>query len=158
MKSFEIINHILDLPNFAKLKSFNETTSVLKSMLGRNLAGLIKFAYQKEQNSQIWLFIAVLSPLAMHELKHDSNIFLISSLLKKYCELNPTSKIKKPDQIRFFIPKTSGISKNPIFGLYNLPKISNLPKGEFENTATDPQIYEAFETIRNIIKNANKRA
>ena len=96
------------------------------------------------------------TPLAMHELKHDSNIFLISSLLKKYSSLNPSSKLKKPDQIRFFIPKTSGISKEPIFVSYK--SLVNLPKGEFKNTAADPQIYEAFEKIRSIIKNANQRA
>lgn len=155
MESFEAINHLLDLPEFTKLKSFNETTNVLKSLLGKSKSALVKFAYERENNGEFTLFIVVAHPMALQELKHDSNIFLIKSLLKKYALFNPNSRVKSPNFIKFLVAKTFD-TKTINFMEFTPQKFIEKSKGEFENRAKDERIHALFERLRETIKKCSK--
>ncbi|CUU86367.1 hypothetical protein [Campylobacter hyointestinalis] len=143
MKSFEIIDHILQNPLYKNLKTSRELRNLL-SLLGRSKASLIKFAYQKQNI----MYIALTHPLALQELKNDNNINQIKSLLKQYVKFNPNSNLKEINEIKFFIAK---IVKFKEVKWSNSSKIIEKSDGNFLNLAKNKEIYEAFENLRKAI-------
>ena len=147
MRSFEIINHIINDPKYKNLKAAKETREILK-LLGLAKNRLIKFTYQKDGI----LFIAVLHPLAKSELNHDSTKFHIKNLLNKYIDNTPNRALTPIKSVVIFIAKPKTFQeplepKKPIF--------IERSDGNFKNNAKDRDIYALFEKLRESI-NANR--
>lgn len=147
MKSFDIIEHILQNPLYKNLRQNRECKNFL-SLLGKNKIDLIKFAYLKHNT----LFIALYHPLGLQELKKDSSISQIKNMLNLYCKHNENSNLKKAEEIKFFISKEQ---KQIEIQTNSIRKKVERGDGKFINLSKDKEIYELFEKIRDII-NANR--
>lgn len=157
MKSSQIISHIINLPKNKKLKSINETNSVLKSLMGNKYNALIKYAYQKQIEGKTYLIIIAAHPAAKLEFKHDSRKSSLKLITKYYIQHNPNTSLKVPDEIQIFVQKMSGLSKKPMYEIYKPDHYKEKSKGEFENLAKDEKIHEGFEDIRKLILKNVKR-
>lgn len=141
----DIINHLINYPSYKELKNHSECSKFLE-ILGRNLSQLVKFCYVKNNI----LFFVMHHPLGLQEMRSDSSINIIRSLLKTYCDFNKNSILCSVGDIKFFV------AKNLTFTKTQAPKSEILfiepSKGGFKNLAKNKQIYEKFEKIREIIR------
>lgn len=140
-----IINHIVNNPSYKELKNHSECGNFMK-LLGKNFNSLIKFCYVKNNI----LFFALLHPAGLQELKKDSSIKMIRSLLKTYNNFNKNSILSNILDIKFFIVKDLKFKNTkPLKSqiLHIEPSCGN-----FINLAKNKEIYEKFEKIRQIIK------
>ncbi len=145
MKSSQIISHILNQPLFQKVKAADEALKVL-ALLGPTRFKLIKYVYVKENK----IFAATEHAAYLQELKHDSNISLIKSLLKSYNEKNESSTLKEVNDVKFFQ------TKRPfeLLKFYLPPIFPVAPKATsgFVNEAKDRAVFDAFEKLRETLK------
>ena len=144
-----LIEHIYENPLFKKLKNANECRELV-SLMSRAHQNLIAFCYVRTNV----LFFALKHPLALQELKRDSNIFMIKGLLRAFVRVNAASIFAPVSEVKFFVsnslkfkPQTTQPSK------ILRPKA----KGEFENFARDEILHEKFEEIRAIIVARNAK-
>ncbi len=151
MKSSVIINHLLNLPKFKRLKAANEATRALR-FLGRARWRLIRFIYQKDEI----LFVAVSSNLGLAELKSDSNINMIKYQLNAYISQNQDSALNKIKDVRFFVAREV-VSEPAQIAASQPARYIERSDGEFINLAKNQLIKEAFERLRATIK-ANQNA
>lgn len=147
MRSFEIINHIINDPKYKNLKATKEARNLL-NLLGVAKSKLIKFSYQKDGI----LFIAVVHPLAKLELNHDSIKFQIKNLLNTYISNNPNSALQPINSVVIFITKLKNFQE---VSPQQKPIFIERSDGGFKNYAKDEQIYALFEKLRESI-NANR--
>lgn len=143
--SKEIISHIINLPSYKELKNHSECDQLIQ-MLGQNFSRLIKFAYVKNNT----LFFILLHPAGMQELKRDSSINRIRSILKTYLNFNKNSILANVVEFKFFI--TNQPISRQIEPLQSKILFVEPSFGEFKNLAKNEKIYEKFEKIRKIIK------
>lgn len=147
MKSSQIINHILNLPNFNRLK---QSTHLMKALqnLGYIRAKFIKFATIK---SKI-LYIFANHPAGVQELKHNSSIILIKNILEIYSMANEVEF--DFEKIIICLEKNTQIYKPNL--VQNQPNVRLKCDSNFINLAKDSEVYEKFEKIREVLKNASK--
>lgn len=143
MRIDEIINHILNLPGFYKVKNVNYTTKVLKSYLGGRKSAFVRYAYIRAN----CLYIAVYTNHGLQELKHDSTAFGIKDFLN-YNAKKLDLPIKSIEIVKIFIDSSQPFISEPI----SIPTMPELAKGEFEIKCKDENLKEIFEQIREIVK------
>lgn len=162
MKSFkDIIEHYQKSP---KVKLENELRVFRKALFmrfGANKGGLVSFMYikdDKENNKKI-LFIALNNPNAKFEFDRD-NIKNEIKVFLKMCKMyhlksnNEISNIPEIDEIKFFYASkfVENLNIKKIQKLENIrPTFFEPSLGKFKNKAKDPEIFEIFEQIREII-------
>lgn len=143
MRASEIINHILNLQDFSRLKNINHTTKVLRLHLGARKNALVRYAYIRGN----CLYIAVYSNHGLQELRHDSNTISIKNFLNSNLGLLKF-QIEPINDVRVFLEKSK---------LYQgirpyTPHQLELARGEFKLRCKDKKIKEIFEQIRQIVK------
>lgn len=143
MRASEIINHILNLQDFSRLKNINHTTKVLRLHLGARKNALVRYAYIRGN----CLYIAVYSNHGLQELRHDSNTISIKNFLNSNLGLLKF-QIEPINDVRVFLEKSK---------LYQgirpyVPHQPELARGEFKLRCKDKKIKEIFEQIRQIVK------
>lgn len=141
MRIDEIINHILNLSGFYKVKNVNYTTKVLKRYLGERRSAFVRYAYIRTN----CLYIAVYTNFGLQELKHDSTAFGIKNFLN-----SNANKLDLPsiEIVKIFIDSSQPFISEPI----SIPTMPELAKGEFEINCKDENLKEIFEQIRKIVK------
>lgn len=146
MRVDEIINHILNLPGFYKLKNVNYTTKVLKSYLGGRKSAFVRYAYIRAN----CLYIAVYTNHGLQELKHDSTAFGIKDFLNSNAK-KLDLPIKSIEIVKIFIDSSQPFLSQNI-SVPTMPAMPELAKGEFEIKCKDEDLKEIFEQIREIVK------
>lgn len=156
MKNAKIlIEHIYDNPSYKKLNSVREYAKLIK-LLEPSHQKMIQFCYVKNDT----LFFALKHPLALQELKRDSNIFSIKGLLKililKSNMEGKSSVFSNVIHIKFFVTKFTNLKTQ----IPNSTKIFRkfYSRGEFVNSCKNQTLYQKFEELREILKaraNAN---
>ena len=143
MRASVVINHILNLPSFYKLKNYNVTTKALRAILGERKSALMRYAYIRAK----CLYIGVKSPYGLQELRHDSNTTSIKNFLNAYICANKLD-LDPIDDVKIFVVKSA---------LYSLPKPykprqKELAKGEFSVRCKNSKLRELFEQIRVVVR------
>ncbi|MGG7048762.1 MULTISPECIES: hypothetical protein [unclassified Campylobacter] len=147
-----LIEHIYKNPLYKNLSKAYECACLLKVMQPHH-RNLIAFCYVSGDT----LHCALKHPLGLQELRHNSNIISIKSLLKIIA-----TKAKNDGKISIF----EGIHHIKFFVLHGVKKPQQTQqntqifrplraKGEFENSCKDEKLYEKFEALRAIIKAKN---
>ena len=142
----EIISHIKTDPLYA---SFTDRAEFI-GLLSATHKSLIAFIYIKEEI----LFIAVKHPMGLQELKRDSNINLIKDLLKMFVKFRPNSEFSTVKDIKFFVADRFMQKKFKFKKTEpkdEIPPYFEKSKGKFKNEIKNPQIYQIFEEIRELI-------
>ncbi|EGK8023075.1 hypothetical protein A0Y64_003825 [Campylobacter lari] len=98
------------------------------------------------------LIILVKHHIAYMELNHDNTKKTIKSLIKNYTLAKPMSNFAKVENIKILSDKNF-ISKNSIFADHKKTHLE-LSNGNFKNHFENPILYNKFEELRKLIKNA----
>ncbi|EAK0823718.1 hypothetical protein A9458_07220 [Campylobacter lari] len=98
------------------------------------------------------LIILVKHHIAYMELNHDNTKKMIKSLIKNYTLAKPMSNFAKVENIKILSDKNF-ISKNSIFADHKKTHLE-LSNGNFKNHFENPILYNKFEELRKLIKNA----
>ncbi|EAJ6151321.1 TPA: hypothetical protein ACRZSW_001360 [Campylobacter lari subsp. concheus] len=98
------------------------------------------------------LVILVKHHIAYMELNHDNTKKMIKSLIKNYTLAKPMSNFAKVENIKILNDKNF-TSKNSIFIEHKNTHLE-LSNGDFRNHFKNPILYNKFEELRKLIKNA----
>lgn len=145
MKSQEVINHILNLSEFSKLKAQTTATKALKAYLGTSKQKLVRYAYISDD----CLYIGATPGIGTNELKHDSIINSIKIYLNKYF-LQMDSNFKPILKVKVFAVREK---KREIFRQNSSFKLSEKAIGSFKNHCKDEKLKEIFEKMREVLQN-----
>ena len=147
-KVSEILTHLLESPNFEKLRKKREAINFTQ-MLPLSLKSGIAFSYTKDSI----LFFVFKHPCFKQEFYHK--IPLIKQLLKEYqqkkCGLLEIQDIRCFVQHNIYQKEVESLQASAIPLTYG-----ELSKGEFKNLATGKRMHTLFEDIRKIILNNQK--
>lgn len=139
----EILTHLLESPNFEKLRKRREVLDFTQ-MLPLSLKGGIAFSYTKDSI----LFFVLKHPGFKQEFYHK--IPLIKQLLKEYQQKKHA--LLEVQDIRTFVQHNVYQKEVKLLQESTIPlTYGELSKGEFKNLATEQTIHALFENIRKII-------
>ena len=144
MKAQEVINHILNLPQYRRAKEQTLATKALKEFLGKAKAPLVRYAYLRDNT----LFVCVKAPFAAQELKHDSNIISIKNFLNMYFASKNLGFLRI-ENVKFFVAK----NKPPkIVVRKSVLVLKEKAKGNFKLRCKNPKLAQIFLDLREILR------
>lgn len=147
---FLIENHFYKNPLFKELNGTLECRELLKLMTTTHQS-IINFCYVKGSV----LYFVLKHPLALSELKRDSNINMIKGLLNIIVKTRQNSVFCGVQDIKFFVAKQIKFKKPPDPYSPNFIKQTPKSKAQFQNMAINEKIYNKFEELREILKRKN---
>lgn len=148
MKAQEVINHILNLPQYRRTKEQTLATKALKEFLGKAKSPLVRYAYVRDNT----LFVCVKAPFAAQELKHDSNIISIKNFLNMYFASKNLAFLRI-ENVKFFVAK----NKPPkIVVRKSVLVLKEKAKGNFEVRCKDPKLAQIFSQMKGVLRQKAK--
>jgi len=146
MKNAEsIISHLLNKPTFKNVVKARCLRRLIDTALPQRLARFVQFCYIKNNI----LFIAITHPGIKMELYYKDN--LLKSILTMLQKTAPECEIIHFDKIRIFALNANEPKKDPD----THPRYHEHAKAIFENKATNQELQDQFEQIRNLIQKAH---
>ncbi len=137
-----IISQILSNPQFAAAHTAWQAGAFLRVALGSRYA-LVKFAYRRANT----LFIAAAHPPHLLELRHDSNTFLIKSLLRRAEVARRFPALAGVENVVYFLSHRRVAAA----GYAAIAPFASALTAGFENRATDETVRASVEKFRAVV-------
>ncbi|AJD01395.1 Uncharacterised protein [Campylobacter lari] len=153
-KKIKTCRYIIDVfANSEKYKHYRPLKALLQykeflNLFNHNHRQMITKLFIKNDT----LIILVKHHIAYMELNHDNTKKIIKSLIKNYTLAKPMSNFAKVKNIKILSDKNF-ISNNSIFVEHKKTHLE-LSNGNFKNHFKNPILYNKFEELRKLIKNA----
>ncbi|CAM4124727.1 hypothetical protein [Campylobacter armoricus] len=147
--SNHIINELSNFSHYKPLKALFYYKEFL-SYFPKNHQQMISKLFIKNDT----LIILAKHHIGYIELNHDNTKKMIKSLIKTYVLAKPMSNFIKVKNIRILSDRNYIIQKNVSKKNKNFIELS---EAKFKNDIENPFLYNKFEELREIIKNARSR-